>query len=113
MSKLKNLVAGAILACILPSCASSTKSYSGTVKEGPYSGTQYEISETPTQRNIRISSNNDYIVHEALEIIAIDKGKDGIYEIVTVNLEGKDISRSIGHVPTDLASIIEEAKINK
>ncbi len=109
MSKLKNLVAGAILACILPSCASSTKSYSGTVKEGPYSGTQYEISETPTQRNIRISSNNDYIVHEALEIIAIDKGKDGTYESIQIQLDGKDTSRSLGHIPTDLTSILEQA----
>lgn len=104
------LAAGALTATGIISCTEPAYSKKeGVVRNGPYKGARYEITETKEERLINLDSRNDYIVPEVLRIRATDTGKDGTYESINIVLEGKDTSRNLGHIPTDLASILEQA----
>ncbi len=86
----------------------STITKFGIIKEGPYRLAKYHISEQENQREIKIYQRNDVPFYEEFSIVAIDERKDGIYEEIIVTLKGKDTSRNIGRISSDLENILKE-----
>ncbi len=80
----------------------------GTIKEGNYRLAKYHVLEDEDKREIKIYQRNNNPVYEEISITAIDEKKDGIYEEINVNLKGKDTSRVISHIPSDLENILKE-----
>ncbi len=80
----------------------------GIIKEGPYRMAKYHITEKENRREIKIYQRNDNPVYEETSIMAVDERKDGIYEEIRVVLKGKDTSRSLGNIQSDLTSILKE-----
>ncbi|MGV8142412.1 MAG: hypothetical protein ACP5NS_02135 [Candidatus Pacearchaeota archaeon] len=91
--------------------ARETETKVGTVRQGPYSGANYRIEESPKERVIILTKESNLMGPERLYLRAMDEKKDGIYESIEVELVGKENSRSLGHIPTDLAGILAEANI--
>lgn len=87
---------------------SRTKKF-GIIKNGSYKLSKYSITEMENQREINIYQRNDDSVYGEIAITAIDERKDGVYEEIIVRLKGKDTSRSLNQIPSDLESILKEA----
>ncbi len=86
----------------------STTTKFGIIKEGAYKMAKYNITEEENRREIKIYQRNDNPSYEELSLIAIDEQKDGRYEEIKLTLKGKDVSRNLGHIPTDLTKILEQ-----
>ncbi len=86
----------------------STVKKFGTIKDGPYRLAKYHILEEDNRRKINVYQREDIPHYKEISISAIDERKDGIYEEIVVTLKGKDTSRNLGNIHSDLTKILEE-----